>query len=189
MHTQALSELLFFGTVPGMNKDIRYYLQLWRKRFSQPRAVRWHDGWLENDYCPDCRYCCGPQDSPEPYPMALLPEQLRPQNCEDFYMADSHTAYLDQRGCKACGSSGCRLERRWRPLACGLFPIVPASNGLYLYKTCPAVLLLPLALWLDLGLAVARHLQTLSPKSRQHISLCLTPEKLADSFISLHTAL
>lgn len=164
----------------------RHYLETWRARFPQPRVVCWQDDSLRNDYCPDCRYCCGPQDSNEPFPMALLPEQMRPDLGEDFYLLDAHTAFLDSRGCKACGAHGCRLPRARRPVACGLFPLVAANSGLYLYQTCPAVMLNPPALFADIALQAARRLAAIAPEDRRRLCLDLPAAVLARSYSDLH---
>ncbi|MBQ4567118.1 MAG: hypothetical protein IJA79_03215 [Desulfovibrio sp.] len=171
-----------------MKKDIWYYLALWRKCFPQHRKLLWRGSWLENDYCQDCRYCCGPQDSPIPYPMHLLPEQVGPETGKHLYLVDTHTAILDQRGCKALGSEGCSLERALRPVACGLFPLVPTKRGLFLYKNCPAVLLTPLVQWMDLAQEAGRFLCRIPREHLQHICLSIAPEKLAESHIFLHIA-
>ena len=46
-----------------MSKGFWDYLSHWQKVFPRRRAVSWREGWLQNGYCRDCRYCCGPQDS------------------------------------------------------------------------------------------------------------------------------
>lgn len=121
--------------------------------------------------------------------MALLPRQLRPDLEKDFYLLDPKTACLDQRGCKSCGPDGCRLEREWRPVACGLFPLVVTSGGLYLYKTCPAVLLSPLADWLAIAESAASWLAGLDENELGQIAIDLPLETLASSYIDLELPL
>ncbi|GFH62852.1 MAG: conserved hypothetical protein [Candidatus Desulfovibrio kirbyi] len=168
-----------------MSKGFWRYLALWRARFPRRRSLRWRGSWLQNDYCRDCRFCCGPQDSGDPFYMALLPEQIRPNLSEDFYLFDRATAFMDARGCKAATERGCRLERVRRPPACGIFPLVLANGCLYLYKICPAVLLTPIAAFAEIGLEAARRLAGLRVEDARHISLGLSVETLARSYISL----
>ena len=59
-----------------MDNDLTYYKSLWKKRFPSPRTVTFADGVLVNEYCPDCRFCCGPQKEDIPFPMALLDSQI-----------------------------------------------------------------------------------------------------------------
>ena len=73
-------------------KGFWHYLETWRELFPRKRALRWRGTWLQNGYCRDCRYCCGPQDSSVPFPMALLPSQIRPDLEKDFYLLDADTA-------------------------------------------------------------------------------------------------
>lgn len=61
-----------------MSKGFWDYLSHWQKVFPRRRAVNWREGWLQNGYCRDCRYCCGPQDSNELFPMGLLPSSCAP---------------------------------------------------------------------------------------------------------------
>ena len=91
-----------------MSKGFWDYLAHWQKMFPRRRTVSWRDGWLQNGYCRDCRYCCGPQDSNEPFPMGLLPDQLRPGLANDFFLLTRDTAFMDGRGCRSCTSQGCR---------------------------------------------------------------------------------
>lgn len=168
-----------------MHKGFWHYLEIWRQRFPRRRALRWRDGWLQNGYCCDCRYCCGPQDSNEPFPMALLPGQLRPNLTDDFYLLNKDTAYLDARGCKSCTERGCRLPREQRPVACGLFPLVLANGDLYAYKTCPAVIFTPLDRLADLGLVAAHWLAEFSLTDLRHISLEISAPALAERYLSL----
>ena len=168
-----------------MGKKFWDYLEKWRGLFPRRKVLRWRNGWLQNGYCRDCCYCCGPQDSNEPFPMALLPRQLHAQIEEDFFMLDEHTAYMDDRGCKACTSTGCGLRREQRPVACGLFPFVLANGSLYAYKTCPAVLLTPPAKLALLGLEAARWLAALSIDDLRRISLDIAAPVLAEKYFSL----
>lgn len=172
-----------------LQKGFWHYLELWRALFPRRRPLRWRGDWLQNGYCRDCRYCCGPQDSNVPFPMALLPGQLRPTLSDDFYLLNADTAYLDARGCKSDTDHGCRLMRAQRPVACGLFPLVPANGSLYLYKTCPAVIFTPLDRLADLGLEAARWLSGFNLADLRHISLELPLRTLADHYISLNITL
>ncbi|MDR1659339.1 MAG: hypothetical protein LBR94_03225 [Desulfovibrio sp.] len=171
-----------------MRRDFQYYLNLWRRRFPRRRKLLWRDAWLQNGYCRDCRYCCGPQDNSEPFPMALLPWQTRPDLGEDFYLLAGDMAYIADRGCKARGGRGCRLARERRPVACCLFPLVLANGGLYLYKTCPAVIFTPLADLSDAGHSAAAWLTGFSPTELRHISLSLPAQILAERYIYLGIA-
>lgn len=165
------------------------YASAWQDIYSHHHSspiLAWRDGWLENGFCQDCRYCCGPQASDEPFPMALLPHQLRPGLDQDFYLLDARTACLDQRGCKSCGPQGCRLHRDRRPVACGLFPLVVANGGLYLYKTCPAVLLKNLADWLTIAGDAAKWLTNgLNKEELGQIALDLPLGSMASGYIDL----
>ena len=131
-----------------MQKSSWHYWQQWRQRFPLQRDVHFDQGILSNEYCRDCRYCCGPQDCATPFPMKLLPSQQHAHLDRDFFLLAPDTACLDDRGCKSCGPEGCLLPRQRRPVACSLFPLVLLETGLYLYKICPAVLFLPLDRWL-----------------------------------------
>lgn len=161
------------------------YLEKWRGLFPRRRTLRWRDGWIQNGYCCDCRYCCGPQDSNEPYPMALLPRQIHAGIEKDFYMLNADTAYMDGRGCKSCSPTGCGLPRENRPVACGLFPFALINGSLYAYKTCPAILFTPLAQLAPLGREAARWLTGFSHDELRHLSLNVEPAVLAEKYISL----
>lgn len=170
-----------------MSDDFQAYVRRWQAAFPLPRDVRWEEGgWLSNAYCPDCRFCCGPQDSPTPFPMPLLPSQYRPDLEEDFHLLDATTPCLDERGCKSCGPRGCRLPRPRRPIACGLFPVVLTQAGLFLYQCCPAALHLPLRDWIPLGERIRDWLLTLAPADRQRLSMDLDAETLAVKYTCLH---
>lgn len=166
-----------------------HYVDRWRELFPRKRGLRWRGNWLQNDYCRDCRYCCGPQDSAVPFPMALLPSQIHPGLEKDFYLLDADTAYIGAKGCKSDTPHGCRLPLEQRPVACGLFPLVLSNGGLYLYKTCPAVLFSPLIRFADLGLEAASFLRGFSLAELKHISLELPCEKLARDYIDLGISL
>lgn len=160
----------------------------WRALFAGTvRPFRWTEGSLDNGYCAECRHCCGPQpDGDAPYPMPLLPSQLRPDLADDFHLLSPSVACLDQRGCKALGDAGCRLDRRRRPPSCNLFPLILHKGELYFYQICPAVLFSTLDALLDIGETAARDLQRLyTPDELQAISAPLAPETLVHKCISL----
>ncbi len=165
------------------------YFNKWQPLFAETRTLLWRGEWLDNPYCPDCRYCCGPQDSDTPFPMGLLPWQLRPNLADDFYLLNGDTAYLAAKGCKSDGPCGCKLERIKRPVACGLFPLVLANGALYLYKTCPAVLAVPLYRFFELGRDAAIYLHNFSDAELRHIALNLSLETLAANYIDLEIRL
>ena len=168
-----------------MDNDLTYYKSLWEKRFPSPRNVTFSDGILVNGYCPDCRFCCGPQKEDIPFPMALLDSQISGRTPDDFYLLDNHTAALDRRGCKALTSSGCRLERQLRPVACNIFPIVLVNSRLYLYKVCPAALFLPRELFQKIAGKVGSMLNGLSARDVQRISITRDPSDLASKYEDL----
>ena len=118
--------------------------------------------------------------------MGLLPDQVRPGLAEDFYLLTRDTAYMDARGCRACSSRGCRLPRPQRPVACGLFPFVLNSGGMYLYKTCPAVAFTPLNDLFSLGREAADWLAEFPLQDLRHIALDLPAHVLAERYISLN---
>ena len=161
------------------------YVERWRKDFPDERKMRWENNWLENDYCAVCHFCCGPQDSSLPFPMGLLPRQCSPDAVKNFHLLDSYTACLLDSGCKSDSSHGCTLTLEEKPLACGLFPIVLANGGLWLYQHCPAVVFTPLIRFLDIARKVAALLNELTLEDLRHISLWFTAEKLASSYIDL----
>lgn len=168
------------------NQDVWHYLERWQKIFHRRRALRWRDGWLQNGYCRLCRYCCGPQASNEPFAMALLPEQMPEGYEENFFLLNPTTAYLDARGCKADSPRGCRLDRKLRPVSCGLFPFVFNEKELYMYKICPAVLLSPLNQLFTLGKQAAQWLARLTANDREHIALHLPADVLAKHYVALN---
>lgn len=169
-----------------MSKGFWDYLAHWQKVFPHRRAVSWREGWLQNGYCRDCRYCCGPQDSNELFPMGLLPEQLRPGLANDFYLLNKDTAFMDGRGCRSCTNQGCRLPRPERPVACGLFPFVLNAGEMYLYQICPASLFTPMARMAELGREAADWLAKFSQQEQEHIALNLPAAVLTDRYINLH---
>jgi hypothetical protein len=99
-----------------MSKGFWDYLSHWQKVFPRRHAINWREGWLQNGYCRDCRYCCGPQDSNELFPMGLLPEQLRPGLANDFYLLNRDTAFMD-------GGVAARAQIR--------VAVCPGQNGLW----------------------------------------------------------
>lgn len=172
-----------------MQKSYWHYWQQWRRLFSCRRDVHLEQGVLINDYCRDCRYCCGPQDCATPFPMKLLPSQQHAHLDRDFFLLAPDTACLDARGCKSCGPEGCRLPRPQRPVACGLFPLVLLDRGLYLYKVCPAVLFLPLDHWLALAEAAADWLARLGPDTLARIAIHIPETTVRERFIDLELPL
>lgn len=163
------------------------WFEKWKKIFRpNQHELTWKGNWLENGYCKDCRYCCGPQDTTTPWPMAILPGQMRPNLEDDFYLLNFNTAYLAEKGCKSDTASGCRLSLAEKPVACGLFPLVLANGKIYLYQNCPAVLFTPPARFYGLALEAAKMLNNYELEDLRHISLDFDPETLADHFIDLH---
>ncbi len=169
-----------------MGTTLEKLLQRWRALFPRRRAVSWRGSWLYNGYCADCRLCCGPQEEAEPFPMKLLPHQLRPDLAKDFYLLDAETACLDRRGCRSCTERGCRLPRAQRPAACGLFPFVLNADALLLYLRCPATLFTPPARMEAVGRAAAQWLSGFSREDRTRIALSLPAAVLADRYMDLH---
>lgn len=165
------------------------YAERWSAVFSRPRDVIWDKNWIKNDYCADCRYCCGPQDSDYPFPMPLLEKQDREGLEKDFHLLDRLTPYLGGAGCRSLKAGGCGLCRERKPIACGLFPIVLANGGLYLYQNCPSVLFTPLIRFLGLAREAANMLCELDLAELRRLSLWLTSEQLARSYINLRVRL
>lgn len=161
------------------------YTEKWQKLFTEIRSVRWEGDWLENDYCAECRYCCGKQDSDYPFPMPLLPRQDRPDLDRDFHLLDCLTPCLDSRGCKSLTSHGCGRKLSEKPIACGLFPIVLANGCLYLYQNCPAVIFSPLIRFMEFGRKAAALLEKLDFEDLRRLSLWLNNDLLAYSYINL----
>lgn len=165
--------------------ELQEYRARWARLFPEVRHVDFDGFVVTNDYCPDCRYCCGPQKESEPFPMALLDRQISGRTPDDFYLLDSHTACLDQRGCKALGPAGCRLERTLRPVACALFPFVLVNLRLYLYLICPASMFVDKAALLDMGGRVHVFLSSLDSADRARISISRRPEDLKAKYLDL----
>lgn len=168
-----------------MEKDYAYYRDLWTRTFVEPRRVAFETPVLVNDYCVDCRFCCGPQAEAEPFPMALLDSQVSQRTPDDFYLLDRHTASLDRRGCKSLTPTGCRLEHRLRPVACGLFPLVLVNGRLYLYRTCPASLFVEPGRMLAMARQARDWLETLPEADIARISITRRPEDLAEKYVDL----
>ena len=166
-------------------KDEAYYRKLWTGMFPVRLKVALEDGVLVNDYCPQCRFCCGPQAEEKPFPMALLDRQISARTPDDFYLLDSRTASLDRRGCKSLGPSGCRLERPLRPLACGLFPLVLVNRRLYLYKICPASMLEPLESFREMAVRARDMLGALPAADVERISIARDPGDLKAKYLVL----
>lgn len=183
--------LIFSGrsNMQKADKGFWDYVDRWRGIFREERAVRWEKNWLENDYCCDCRFCCGPQDSATPFPMALLPHQIAPENADNFHMLDASTAFLGKDGCLSDTPRGCRLALDQKPIACGLFPVVLVNGGLYLYQNCPAVVFTPLVRFLDIAKKAAATLLELPLEDLRHVSIWLNEDSLARSYIDLRIRL
>lgn len=173
------------------NEKSAFWLHLegWASQITHKRDVEWQKQWLKNEYCAQCRYCCGPQGADEPFPMPLLPRQLGPDNKANFYMLDKNTAYIGAEGCKSDTATGCRLTLAQKPVACNLFPIVLIKGKLYLYQTCPAVLALPLGAFLQIALQAAQMLDTFTLQELQHLSIDVPCEILSEKYINLHIQL
>lgn len=165
--------------------DFWRFLTRWRKNFPSRRPLSWENGLLENGYCADCRYCCGPQGSDKPFPMHLLPRQIGPDTPDNFYLQDKNTALLDHRGCKSCTDHGCRLDFAKRPVACGLFPLVLANGRLYAYRICPATIFSSLNELESLGQKAAAWLKDLPEDELQGISIRLDQKSLSERYIDL----
>ena len=171
-----------------MPTDFAALAREWRARFARKRhAFRWTEGRLDNGYCAACRHCCGPQpEGDAPYPMPLLPSQIRPDLAADFHLLSPSIACLDQRGCKALTATGCRLERDRRPPSCNLFPLILHEGALFVYQVCPAVLLSTLDTLLRIGECAARDLPRLyTPGELCALSTPLATETLVHRCISL----
>lgn len=165
------------------------YVAKWRQTFGDNRAINWENSWIKNDFCKDCRFCCGAQDSSYPFPMPLLARQLRPGLELDFHLLDASTPYLGASGCRSLAQTGCRLALDQKPLVCGLFPIVLVNGALYLYQNCPAVIFSPLIRFLELARPAAQMLAKLDLPDLRKLSLWLTDDLLARSYIDLRITL
>ena len=163
--------------------DCAFDSALWRKHFPEPRQLTFLDGVLDNAYCPDCGLCCGPQAESEPFPMALLDRQISERTPDDFHLLDARTVSLDQRGCKSLGERGCRLPRNLRPIACNIFPIVLVKGGLFLYRCCPAALLLPEADWRRMAREVRDFLDKLPGADVRRLAITRRPDTVAAEYV------
>lgn len=170
-------------------KGLWHYFEKWQSIFKDCDPLSWQESRLDNAWCATCRFCCGKQDNAEPFPMALLPEQIGPQTGEDFYMINKNTAGLGAEGCKSLSPHGCKLPVEKRPVACGFFPIVLVNGGLYLYQLCPAAMFLPLDYFYRLAREVAIYLEKFSLPELRHISINLSDEVLVKKYINLHVRL
>lgn len=165
------------------------YAERWQKDFRDDRPLIWENYWIQNGFCADCRFCCGPQDSDTPFPMPLLERQKRDHLDRDFHLLDSLTPYLAAQGCKSCGLRGCQLKLAEKPLACGFFPIVLANGALYLYKNCPAVIFSPLIRFMELGRKVGEYLIGMNLEELRRLSLWLDCDTLSSSYFDLRISL
>ncbi len=164
---------------------VETWYRRWAPLFPEPRPFFFREGVVRNAYCPDCRFCCGPQPEDEPFPMALLDRQISDRTPGDFHLLDPRTACLDRRGCKSLGPEGCRLDYALRPPACALFPYVLVNMNLYLYLVCPACLKTPLEELLGTGEDVFHWLSELPPADQRRISIRRRPEDLAEKYLDL----
>lgn len=171
------------------DKGLWHYFEKWQSDFQDGNPLDWREGRLDNAWCASCKFCCGKQDNPEPFPMALLPEQIGSETPDDFYMINKNTAGLGAEGCKSLSPHGCRLAPEKRPVACGFFPIVLVNGGLYLYQVCPAAMFLTLDTFYRLGRQVGRYLENFSLAELRHISINLPDEVLKEKYINLHIRL
>ena len=166
-----------------LNDHIIYHYQnIWKKTFPHKRILKWQNDWLQNNYCKNCRYCCGKQDSNSKFFMPLLNNQLK--NSEEyFYLENENTAYMDKRGCKSHSNKGCKIPREKRPIACNIFPLVLANGQLYFYKICPAILFTPLNVLLNIAQESKKFFNSFSKKDLQHISINLPERIILDRYI------
>lgn len=165
------------------------HMAKWHQFINLPHEICWNKTWLENSWCKDCKYCCGPQGADAPFPMALLPCQVSPENMSNFYMLNENTAYIGSNGCKSNTEKGCRLDISQKPVACNLFPIVLINGRLYLYLKCPAVMAAPLLQFLEFAGKAASSLYNLALDDLKHISITLNADMLAAKYIDLHIQL
>lgn len=172
--------------MPAEKDDFWNYLERWKEIFRDGRPLEWEGSWLDNAWCGECRFCCGPQGTDKPFPMPLLAEQMQPGYREHFYLLNDDTAYLAEKGCLAYSDAGCRLSRKERPVSCGLFPIVLANGRLYLYLSCPATLFVPLVRFYEIGRKAANMLLQFSFAELEHLSIDLPFETLSAKYVDLH---
>lgn len=151
------------------------------------RNICWEDDKVVNEYCGDCRLCCGPQGDDALFPMALMPWQINGNNNNDFYMMNADTACLGKQGCKSITDKGCKLPDERRPIACGIFPIVLINGRLYLYKPCPATQDFPIEKFINLAKKAAKKIGRLSPEEQRHLSINLSKAVLEKKYIDLET--
>lgn len=173
------------GNAEAAEDPVSLWHDRWAALFPEPRSMRFEDNVVRNPYCGDCRFCCCPQAEPEPFPMALLDCQVSQRTKDDFYLLDEHTAALDQRGCKALGATGCKLENHLRPIACNLFPYVLVNDRLYLYLVCPAVMFGREEEIATLGARVHAYLAGLPKADLARIAIGRRPEDLAAKYRDL----
>lgn len=169
--------------MPGYDYWKNY--ELWKREFPEKKFLEWRDNWLDNGYCEKCRFCCGPQGEDAPFPMGLLDSQVNADTPKEFYLLSPEVAYIGARGCKSLGAKGCRLDKKQKPVACGLFPITLVNGRLYLYQQCPAVFFNPLCVFLEIGAKAARFLESLSLEDLRRVSIHLDCETLASKYVDL----
>lgn len=172
--------------MPNEQSGLWNYLDKWKKIFKEKRPLHWRGSWLDNAWCGECRFCCGPQGTDKPFPMPLLDSQMQPGYKEHFYFLNDSTAYLAEKGCRSDSVNGCVLKREERPVACGLFPIVMANGHLYLYLNCPAALFVPLAWFYETAMEIANWLLGFSLEDLRHLSLELDCDTLSKKYVDLH---
>ncbi len=164
----------------------QHYHDLWSRLFSSPLPVFFDGEVVRNAYCPNCRHCCAPQaEGDAPFPMALLDRQVSARTRDDFYLLDSHTACLDQRGCRALTPTGCRLDNSLRPVACNLFPCVLVEHRLWLYLICPASMLTERGRLATMGRQVHAWLDRLPAADVERISISVDSAVLAERYLDL----
>lgn len=151
-----------------------------------PGIVEWKDGWLQNGFCGNCRLCCAPQGDDEPFPMPLLPSQVTDEISTNFYLLENGVPYIGKDGCKSLGCEGCRLSRREKPIACGLFPLVLVEGKLYLYQNCPAVLKTPLESFMRFARKAGEMLLKYTFEDLRTISIKMPCETLSSKYIDMH---
>ena len=156
----------------------------WKKL--RDKKVFWQNDWLKNDFCGECRLCCGPQGDDEPFPMPLLERQIKDDPKDRFYLLSPEIAYIGAEGCKSDTASGCSLSLQEKPVACNLFPIVLINGKLYLYQNCPAALFTPVAEFMETGKKAGEWLMKFKVEELKHLSIKMEDSMLAEKFIDLH---